>query len=102
MEALGLRLAIRGLSALDLRSCSASEMEEEEDDRDETLLTLMLLSFAGGMAGTGAVPSVALVKLAMLQRPCSPIKKKTPLSFLFFPLLFFFFWPSVPLFSFLF
>ena len=77
-----MRDAIRGLSARDLRSCSASDMDEEEDDRDETLT---LLSFAGGMAGTGAVPVVALVKLAMLQCPCSPTKKLTlfPSSLLF-------------------
>lgn len=97
-----MRLAIRGLSALDLRSCSASEMEEEEDDRDdETLLTVLtLLSFAGGMAGTGAVPVVALVKLAMLQCPCSPEtdqRKRTLfpffllLSFLAVSLVFFIF-----------
>lgn len=85
MEALGLRLAIRGLSALERRSCSVSDMEEDEDDRDETLLAL--LSFAaGGMAGTGAVPVVALVKLAMLQCPCFPPTEKT--TFFFFTLFF--------------
>lgn len=87
-----MRLAIRGLSALDLRSCSASEEEEdEEDDREETealwwlLLVMLLVSLfvAGGMAGTGAVPGVALVKLAMLQRALVPPRKTT-----FFVLLF--------------
>jgi hypothetical protein len=41
MEALGLRLAMRGRSARDLpRSCSPSDMKEEEDDMEETWMRL--------------------------------------------------------------
>lgn len=53
IEALGFRLAKRGRSALDFRSCSVSDIEDEDDERDETC-TPLILSLGDGIAGTGS------------------------------------------------
>ena len=66
MEALGLRLARRGRSALDLRS-SVSDTQTDDDDEDEDIAEswagLGLLT--GGIAGTGSDALSMQVALAM-------------------------------------
>jgi hypothetical protein len=52
MEPLGFRLAKRGRSALDFRSRSVSDMEDDDEERDETC-TPLVLSLGDGIVGTG-------------------------------------------------
>lgn len=84
MDALGFRLANRGRSALDLRSCSCScsvsetEPDEDEDDDDLVAWWWPFRLASGGIAGTGdAVVESAMwarrdEPLFFLSLPCSP------------------------------
>lgn len=66
MEALGLRLAMRGRSALDLRSSDSETQTEDDDEDDERAESWVEWGlFIGGIAGTGSDALSMQVALAM-------------------------------------